>query len=369
MEEDKKMKKLLALILVLSIALFAFVGCAKEQPAPAPSPAPSEEPNEEPSEEPNEEEPAAEGAVKTGLAVITSLGKSKDATADAEGTAQSDSVIVAVTVDNDGKVVKAVIDTAQTAIKFNAEGKVTSDLTASYKSKQELKEEYGMSKASTIGKEWYEQANTLADYVVGKTVDEIKAIPTDDTGVPTDADLVASVTMKIDGYKDAFEKAMAEAQDLGANAEDKLGLGVVTTIDKSKDATADADGLAQAYSTYTATTFDAEGKITSSILNASQANVNFDATGKITSDLEDPALTKNELGDDYGMRKASPIGKEWFEQAAAFAEYTVGKTVEEVKAFETDETGHNTEADIVSSVTFGIDDFKLILEEALNTAK
>lgn len=366
------MKKLLALILVLSIATFAFVGCAQEQPAPDPTPAPSEEPNEEPNEEPgeepNNEEPVAEGAVKTGLAVITSLGKSKDAAADAEGTAQSDSVIVAVTVDSDGKVVKAVIDTAQTAIKFDAEGKVTSDLTTSYKSKQELKEEYGMLKASTIEKEWYEQANALADYVVGKTAEEIKAIPTD-AGVPTDADLVASVTVKIDGYKEALAQAIANAQNLGANAEDKLGLGVVTTIDKSKDATAETEGLAQAYSTYTATTFDADGKITSSILNASQANVNFDAEGKITSDLEAAPLTKNELGDEYGMRKASKIEKEWNEQAAAFAEYIVGKTVEEVKAFETDETGHNTEADIVSSVTFGINDFKLILEEALNTAK
>ncbi len=361
MEEDKKMKKLLALILVLSMTLFAFVGCAKEQPAPAPQ--------EPAKEEPKQEEPAtAEGAVKTGLAVITSVGKSKDAAADAEGTAQSDSVIVAVTVDKDGKVVKAAIDTAQTAIKFNAEGKVTSDLTASYKSKQELKEEYGMGKASSLKKEWYEQANALADFVVGKTIEEIKAIPTDDKGVTTDADLVSSVTIKINGYKDAFEQAMANAQDLGANAEDKLGLGVLTTIEKSKDAT-DKDGVAQAYSTYTATTFDADGKITSSIINASQANVNFDATGKITTDLTAPVLTKNELGDAYGMKKASKIGKEWYEQAAAFAEFIVGKTVEEVKGFATDETGHNTEADLVSSVTFGIDGFKLIVEEAFNTAK
>lgn len=360
------MKKLLALILVLSIALFAFVGCAKEQPAPAPSEEPkTEEPK---TEEPKTEEPSAEGEVKTGLAVVTSLGKSKDAAADAEGTAQSDSVVVGVIVDSEGKVIKAAIDTAQTAIKFNAEGKVTSDLTTSYKSKQELKEEYGMVKASKIGKEWYEQANALAEYVVGKTAEEIKAIPTD-AGVPTDADLVASVTIKIEGYQEALAQAIENAQALGANAEDKLGLGILTTIDKSKDATADAAGLAQAYSTYTVTTFDADGKITSSIMNASQANVNFDATGKITTDLAAPVLTKNELGDEYGMRKASKIEKEWNEQAAAFAEYIVGKTVEEVKAFETDETGHNTEADIVSSVTFGIDGFKLILEEALNTAK
>ncbi len=359
------MKKLLALILVLSIALFAFVGCAKEQPAPAPAPAPSEEPKEEP----KNEEPVAEGAVKTGLAVVTSLGKSKDATADAEGVSQSDSVVVAVTVDNEGKIVKAVIDTAQTKINFSNEGKVTTDLASVFAPKQELKEEYGMAKASSLGKEWYEQANALADYFVGKTVEEIKAIPTTDTGVPTDADLVSSVTIKIDGYKEAVEKAVANAQDLGASAEDTLGLGIVTTIAKSKDATADAEGQAQAYSIYTVTTFDAEGKITSNIIDASQATSKFDATGKITSDITAPVKTKVELGDEYGMKKASQIGKEWFEQAAAFSEYVAGKTVEEVKAFATDETGHNTEADLVSSVTVGIDEFKTVIEKAFNTAK
>lgn len=363
------MKKLLALILVLTMSLFAFVGCAQEKPA-VEEPTTEEPTVEEPStEEPTTEEPAAEGAVKTGLAVVTSVEKSKDATADAEGVGQSDSVVVAVTVDQDGKVVKAAIDTAQTKINFSTEGKVTSDLTTVYKSKQELKEEYGMSKASKIGKEWYEQANALADYFVGKTAEEIKAIPTDDSGVPTDADLVSSVTIKINGYKEAVEKAIANAQDLGATADDKLGLGVVTTIAKSKDAAADAEGQTQAYSIYTATTFDADGNITSNVADASQANVKFDATGKITTDLTAAVKTKVELGDEYGMRKASKIGKEWFEQAASFSEFAAGKTIEDLKAIEVDETGHVTDADLVSSVTVGIEDFNIAIEKALASAK
>ena len=31
-----------------------------------------------------------------------------------------------------------------------------------------------MKRASSIGKEWNEQANAFADYVIGKTLDEIK---------------------------------------------------------------------------------------------------------------------------------------------------------------------------------------------------
>ena len=350
------MKKLLAIVLILAMSLFAFVACTQDQPGETPK-----------NEEPKTEEPLAEGAVKTGLAVISSVEKSKDA-GEKDGLAQTDSVIVAVTVDKDGKIVQTIIDTAQTKIEFSKEGKIIPDLNTVFKSKQELKEEYGMGKASSIEKEWYEQANALAEYVKGKTVEEVKAIAVDETGVTTEADLVSSVTIKINPYKEAIEKAVANAENLGADASDKLGLGVITTIAKSKDATADAEGLAQAYSTYTVATFDADGKVTSSIIDASQANVKFDATGKITSDLSVAPITKNELGEDYGMKKASAIGKEWYEQADAFADYVVGKTVEEIKGIAVDESGHATEEDLVSSVTVGIVDLKTIFEKAYNNS-
>lgn len=350
------MKKLLAIVLILAMSLFAFVACTQDQPGETPK-----------NEEPKTEEPLAEGAVKTGLAVISSVEKSKDA-GEKDGLAQTDSVIVAVTVDKDGKIVQTIIDTAQTKIEFSKEGKIIPDLNTVFKSKQELKEEYGMGKASSIEKEWYEQANALAEYVEGKTVEEVKAIAVDETGVTTEADLVSSVTIKINPYKEAIEKAVANAENLGADASDKLGLGVITTIAKSKDATADAEGLAQAYSTYTVATFDADGKVTSSIIDASQANVKFDNTGKITTDLAVAPLTKVELGEDYGMKKASAIGKEWYEQADAFADYVVGKTVEEIKGIAVDESGHATEEDLVSSVTVGIVDLKTIFEKAYNNS-
>ncbi|HHY99837.1 MAG TPA: hypothetical protein GYA03_01950 [Tissierellia bacterium] len=365
------MKRIIAIVLVLAMSLFAFAGCAKEQPqveTPVEEPKTEEPKTEEPkTEEPKTEELLAEGQVKTGLAIISSIEKSKDA-GEKDGVAQTDSVIVAVTVDNEGKIVQTVIDTAQTKIEFSKEGKILPDLNTVFKSKQELKEEYGMGKASSIDKEWYEQANALAEYVVGKTVEEVKGIAVDESGVPTEADLVSSVTIKIDPYKEAIEKAVANAKNLGAKASDKLGLGVVTTISKSKDATADAAGLAQAYSTYVAATFDENGKVTSSIIDASQANVNFDATGKITTDLTVAPLTKVELGEGYGMKKASAIGKEWYEQADAFAAYVVGKTVEEIKGIAVDESGHATEEDLVSSVTVGIEDFQAIYEKAYNNS-
>jgi hypothetical protein len=367
----KVMKKSLVLLLVLAMSLFAFVGCTKEQPqveTPQTEEPKVEEPAaEEPEEEPAAEEPLADDEVKTGLAVVSSIQKSRDA-GENDGAAQTDSVIVALTIDKDGKIVQTKIDTAQTVIGFTNEGKIVPDLSTVYKSKQELKEEYGMGRVSSIDKEWYEQANALAEYVKGKTIEEVKSIAVDESGVPTEADLVSSVTIKINSYVEAIEKAAANAQNLGAKASDNLGLAVTTKISKSKDATADAEGLAQAYSTYTAATFDSEGRVTSSIIDASQSNVNFDATGKITTDLSVAPITKVELGEDYGMKRASAIGREWYEQADAFSEYIVGKTVEEIKGISVDEGGYPTDEDLVSSVTVGIIDIKDNIEKAFVNA-
>ncbi|MBR0598740.1 hypothetical protein [Sinanaerobacter chloroacetimidivorans] len=343
------MKKRLALLLSLTMIMVALAACGGKTEEPV-----------------SNDEPSA-AVVKTGLAVITSTAKSTDA-ADADGLAQADSVVVAVTVDEAGKIVDAAIDQAQTKINFSKEGKIVTPLDTVFLAKQELGADYGMGKASSIGKEWNEQASAFADYVIGKTVDEIKGIAVNEEGVPTDAELASSVTVHITEFVEAIEKAVANAQDLGASADDKLGLGVITTIAKSKDA-GDEDGLAQVYSNYTAVTFNADGVITSSIIDASQTNVTFSKEGKITSDIAGTYKTKNELGAEYGMAKASSIGKEWNEQAAAFAEYVVGKTVDEIKGIAVNEEGVATDAEITSSVTVHITDFVTIIEKAFNSAK
>ncbi|OGO88503.1 MAG: hypothetical protein A2Y15_01710 [Clostridiales bacterium GWF2_36_10] len=302
--------------------------------------------------------------VKTGLAVLTSIAKSKDATADADGLAQVDSTIVTLTVDEDGKIVQCVIDGAQTKINFNATGQLITPTNTEFKTKNELGTAYGMKGVSGIGKEWNEQAATFADYVKGKTIDEVKAIAVDEDTKPTGSDLKSSVTVSIGGFITAIEKAVANAKSLGAKADDNLKLGVATNIAKSVNAGEEA-GLAQAYSTYTVVTTDADGKITSCVIDSTQGNVNFDTTGKITSDLTASIKTKNELGDSYGMKNASDIGKEWHEQAAAFAEYVKGKTASEVSGIAVDEKNHPTDSDLKSSVTVSIGDFKKALAKAI----
>ncbi len=315
-------------------------------------------------------ETKTEEALKTGYAVITSTAKSAEP-GEKDGVAQIDSTVVAVTVDKDGKIVECIIDAVQTKINFSKEGKVLTDLATVVPSKNELGADYGMVKFGGAKKEWNEQATAFAQYAVGKTVEELKGIAVNEKGAPTDADLAASVTIGVKGFVDAIEKAVTNAADMGAKVGDKLGLGIVTTIAKSADfkaaqgETPAKDGQGQAYSYYTIVTSNADGKITSAIVDATQGTVKFDATGKITSDIAAEVKTKNELGDAYGMKKASSIQKEWNEQAKAFADYVVGKTVEEVKGIAVNEKGAPTGADLTASVTVGVTDMITAIEKAL----
>jgi hypothetical protein len=356
------MKRKLLVALSLVLVIFMVVGCTNNLNK-------DNDNNNNNNNDNGNNVPAGE-TLKTGYAVITTTAKSADA-GDKEGFAQIDSTAVVVTVDKDGKIVECIIDAVQTKINFSTEGKVTTDLATVVQTKNELGPDYGMVNFGGAKKEWNEQAAAFAQYAVGKTVADLKGIAVNEKGATTDADLAASVTIGITGFVDAIEKAVATAADMGAKAGDKLGLGIVTTIAKSADfkaaqgETAAKDGQGQAYSYYTIVTSNADGKITSAIVDATQGTVTFDATGKITSDIAAEVKTKNELGDAYGMKKASGIKKEWNEQAKAFADYVVGKTVEEVKGIAVSEKGSPAGADLTASVTVGVTDIITAIEKAL----
>ncbi len=302
-------------------------------------------------------------AVKTGLGVVTSIEKSTDATADADGLGEVDSMIAAVLVDKDGKIVDCKIDAAQTKVNFSAEGKVTTDLASVVQPKQEKKG------SSSIGKEWYEQANGFAKYCIGKTVDQIKGIAVNEEGVASDADLAATITVHIGDFVEVVSKAVANATDLGAKKGDKFGLGTTTDITGSEDATAEAEGTAEAYSYYTAVTLDKNSKISSCVIDASIGDINFSTTGAISTDLTVGPQTKQELKEAYDMKKASGIGKEWYEQANAFAKYATGKTVADIKGIAVTEDGKASSADLTASVTVHVTPFITNVEKAAANAQ
>ena len=112
-----------------------------------------------------------------------------------------------------------------------------------------------------------------------------------------------------------------------------------------------------------AATRNGQGVITSCRIDAVQTKVSFDAAGQLLTDTAAPVLSKDQLGTDYGMGAISGIGREWNEQAAAFAAYVTGKTVEEVAGIAVDEGTKPTDADLAASVTIAIGGFQALLEK------
>jgi len=379
--KEDNMKKTLALLVTFAMSVSVFAGCAgtavveKENPNTEVSTEVSTEVAVDTEEVTTTEivaDTEVDGTaastseprpVKTGLSVTTAL-SGTDATADAEGTAQADITIVAVTVDAEGKINSCVIDQIQGANTFTATGELTTEKTE-FLSKNELGSDYGMVAWGGAIAEWDAQAAALAEYVVGKTAEEVKGISIVEGGKAGDTDLSASATMAIAGFIDPIVAAVNNAKDLGAAHWDTLQLVSVTTPHDNAAATAEKDGTASAYATVAAVTTHYD-EITSCVIDAVQANVTFDATGKITTDFAAPVLTKNEKGADYGMVAWGGAIAEWDEQAASFAKYATGKTISEVVGLAVDETGKTTDTDLLSSVTIKIGDFKALFEKVVN---
>lgn len=298
------------------------------------------------------------GSLKTGLAITAGVGDSENAK-----EASYDVTIVAVTVDDNGVIQDCIIDSVGAAVEFNDKGVITSDLSADILTKNELGDSYGMKAYGNAKYEWYEQAAALANYAKGKTVAQLKQGAVNEAGKAADADLASTATIYLGGYVAAIEKAVAGAKHLGARAGDELKLAVISSTGSSASATAEKAGTAQLDCDAVALTRK-DGKITSCCIDSVQAKVSFDAKGVISTDLTAAVATKNELGENYGMKAWGNAKYEWNEQAASFAAYVTGKAAEEVSGIAVTE-GKPSGADLASSVTIAIGGFQALIAKAM----
>ena len=153
-------------------------------------------------------------------------------------------------------------------------------------------------------------------------------------------------------------------------AEYKLGMGVVTSLESSKA------GNAQVDATVAAVVTDAEGKIVACRIDVAQNK----------SKIENGAATVNatfkskmELGNDYGMagkvdNDGNGVMLEWFEQVHAFEAYVIGKTGAEVAAMETatNSIGYQmaTDADLLAAgCTIQITAIKAVVAKSVANAR
>ena len=337
------MKKALIVILTISMMMFLFAGCTSEEVTPDPAPV---------------EEPIDEGRpISYGLGSVSTIGKSTDV------QAQVDTTLVAASFNKDGQVVEVQIDVAQVRVAYDEDMNVTTDRTTTIETKQELGDAYGMKARSDIGKEWYEQITAFEEWMVGKTIAEIKGLNVNEN-VPDVPELTSSVTITVNSYIEAVEKAW---NNRTAVLHDTLGLGHTISIAKSTDANDEGVAQAQVDTTLSATVFDAEGKVVGTKIDTAQVRVRYE-DGKLVSDKAATILTKQELGDDYGMKARSGIEKEWYEQVNEFAKWMRGQTISEIKGLNLNDNVPDA-ADLTSSVTITVDTYIDAVEKAWNNRK
>jgi len=234
--------------------------------------------------------------------------------------------------------------------------------------KKEKGADYGMKAASAIGKEWFEQIAALEAYLVGKTADEVAALEVVEN-LFTAEDIKTSVSIKVTDYLAAFAKAVANAVEVKGVA--KVSIGSVSTVSGKNavaakaavaatattpavEAVEAAAGRVQTNVMFTGLALDKDGKVLLALVDTAQNQVTFDDMGAVVK--AEAAPTKKEKGADYGMKAASAIGKEWFEQIAALEAYYVGKTADEVAALEVVENLFTAE-DIKASVSIKVTDY------------
>ncbi len=318
------MKKVIsiALVAILALSVFAMVGCGKEKTPDAPA-----------------------TTLKFGMGVVSSYGKTTDADGETNGASEFNTTAVAVLLDADSKIVAIDLDTAQFKPAWTSEGKIIA--TEDFRTKYEKGADYGMAAygqkhdgSEGAPAEWDAQADAFMTTAVGKTLDEVKAMMGEDAYAIGDL-AVAGCTMNVADFVVALEKAIANAAESKATADNKLNLAIVSSNSYSnKDASEESEGLDQIDSTVVAAVVDADGKVVVSKTDCVQLAVKFDAKGVVTSDVKAEIKTKLELGYDYNMKA---FGKkhdgsegqpaEWFEQAAAFDAALVGKTASDFAAF------------------------------------
>lgn len=144
-----------------------------------------------------------------------------------------------------------------------------------------------------------------------------------------------------------------------------LGMTVESTVSPAEDDD-DGDGRAEAAVTTCALLLDQEGKILSVTFDCVEAAASYNTSGNVT--WPDTYKSKKELGYDYGLKKYSSIGKEWFEQVNALEDYCTGKTVSDVSSMQMKEENGKQEipaaAELTSSCTISCDQFIDALKKA-----
>ena len=298
------MKKILSIALCLLMLVSVLTACGGDKPA--------------------DDNKAA--TVKFGAGVYSTI-KATDVTDEDNGTGTLDAAIAAVLVDADGKIVACQLDAVKMDTAFSADGKVTAVADKDLKSKYEQGADYAM-KNEQYGsaKEWFEHADILESLIVGKTIDEVKALVVN--GYKGNDDVIAAgCTIGINELILAVDKAYANAKaEVAADAKLKLA---AAGQQAAQDVSDENDANNKLTANLFAAAVDANGKVLAASSDCVESTFTM-KDGKVTADNADGRSKRNK-GADYGMKNEQyGSAKEWFEHADAFDAACVGKNGAEI---------------------------------------
>lgn len=309
--------------------------------------------------------------LKFGMGVYAYYGEATSADGETNGAGEVVATVAAVLVDAEGKIVKCELDTADNSVEYTSAGVA---VAGEFMTKYELGDNYNMAAYGADlngdGKvlEWYAQADAFETVCAGKTVDEVKALVGEDGYHAGEELATAGCTIGVTDFIFAVEKAVANAAESTATADDTLALGVVTA-QSTEDATADAAGSSEVDTTFVAVAMK-DGKVAAMATDVLQAAFTFDVNGVATTDTAAALQTKLEKGDNYGMAAygadLNGDGKvlEWYAQAAAFNAACVGLDADGIAALVAE--GYGVESLQTAGCTMGISE---MAEAAVKAAK
>ena len=181
-------------------------------------------------------------AYRVGIGSYTATEKSSPAAGEDNGKGVVDTTYATVVFDENNIIKKVYIDQVETKVYFDSKGQLVNESAYNnVRSKRELGDEYGMKAASNIGKEWYEQINSLENWLVGKNIDEISRYVENMGSYGTENDYANNIANgaenTVDGVVDGIvdgAKGIADGIVNGAN--DMMG-------NKNTDGTDTAEGI------------------------------------------------------------------------------------------------------------------------------
>lgn len=322
------MKKILSLLLV---TLLVLTGCGSDK---------------------GKEEVAEGASYSIGTALLTSEKIAQPGEKDGKFEVNT---YYATVVMEDDKFVNVYIDVAQNSIEFDANNALTKANVPG--TKRELGDDYNMKKFGNAVAEWYEQMDSLQEWMTGKTLDEVLAMETafkDEAhpAVPAEEDLKSSVTIDVASYLEVVEKAVKNA----------VKVDDVAKVSTTSETSAKEDAL-EINTTVTAVAVNGKGEVVHVFIDDAQNKATLEG-GVATS--ENVAGSKRELGDDYNMKTWGGAVAEWYEQIDALQAHLVGKTADDIAGFKY-EAGVANEADIKSTVTIATQGHVAVVTKALES--